>query len=331
MKFENETIGEVTVNDIFFKLQLYKKVKVDWKNFVTKDITEVTDWENCITVGYEVCISSEVKTLLQLLSWNYPIYGYCPHCKKNTAMNTHKNSTDDNIKIEESVWSYGDGAWEDEDFEDLSEIKMKAYLSGLFKNGGFHEKYFQCPMCRNIFRISLKIDMTEDDELLIRKVGQYPTLRDFSEIYTNRFDKILKKRDIREDYIAGLTTHDEGHNIAAYVYLRRIIEKLMLQIYQNTDRTLELQEFKARRFEDKIKELKDELPKLLQDKRLYEIVSAGIHQLSEEECAEHYPVLLDAVELILIEEEKKQKEKELIECIEKNINDIHSTVKKRVE
>lgn len=330
MNFYEEQIDAITVNDLFYKLQLYKKVRVNWKAIETREITERNDYGE-FTLGYDVYPSKEVKTLIALLFSNYLLYGYCPKCKKSTGMNTYKNENPEVFPIDKKIWGYAEDAWDYDDFQDLTEIRMKEELEKICKNGGFHEKYFTCPICKEAFRISLKIELNEQDELIIRKVGQFPTIRDFNDRHTNRFEKVLKKRKLKNEYVEAISTHDEGHNIAAYVYLRRIVEKLILQIFEEKERDITLEEFCIKHFEDKTKYLKDDLPELLRDKRIYDITSAGVHKLSDEECEEYYPILLDAFELILIEEEKKIKEKGIKESLNKELGNVHSEVKKKVK
>lgn len=85
-----------------------------------------------------------------------------------------------------------------------------------------------------------------------------------------------------------------------------------------------------RRVEKKIKLLADYLPKSLTDnKGAYGIISKGIHELSEEECMQYFPVLEYLIKMCLNETiEKKRKIQDEAE-LKKRINAITSEIKKK--
>ena len=71
------------------------------------------------------------------------------------------------------------------------------------------------------------------------------------------------------------------------------------------------------RIDEKIKELSNELPDfLVQNISIYSILSKGIHQLTEEECLDHFDVVSKSVKLLVeqvLEIIKKEKiEEELL-------------------
>ena len=91
----------------------------------------------------------------------------------------------------------------------------------------------------------------------------------------------------------GLYTHGVG--VGAYVYLRRIIERLIAQVEKE-----EKIESTGQRIRERISGLRGKLPDFLVDEpRIYGILSKGIHELSEEECRAYFPILASAVEAIL--------------------------------
>ena len=74
--------------------------------------------------------------------------------------------------------------------------------------------------------------------------------------------------------------------------------------------------------------LSDYLPKFLIDNHVfYGIVSKGIHELSEEECINYFPVMQDCIIMILRQWEKMRKDQEDEEKIAKAINRISSNLK----
>ena len=55
---------------------------------------------------------------------------------------------------------------------------------------------------------------------------------------------------------------------------------------------------------------------------IYSIVSKGIHELSEDECIKYFPVLQEAIILILRQWAQKRKEQETIKKLEASISTI---------
>lgn len=61
-------------------------------------------------------------------------------------------------------------------------------------------------------------------------------------------------------------------------------------------------------FKKKIDLAKNHLPEfLVENKKIYSILSKGIHQLEEKECNDLFPILKTSIEIILDEKIEKQK------------------------
>ena len=161
------------------------------------------------------------------------------------------------------------------------------------------------------------------------KVGQYPSLADLSlgEI-GKKYAKHMDREDMQEFKKAiGLAAHGVG--AGSFVYLRRIFEKLIDETYQANHDELEAteEEFLKQRMDDKVETLKKYLPpQLVSMKKIYSILSDGVHNLSEVDCLALFPALKLSIELILeqkIEEDaKKQRDllaKKQIQYIEKSL------------
>ena len=79
-------------------------------------------------------------------------------------------------------------------------------------------------------------------------------------------------------------------------------------------------DFVSKRMEDKIDFLKDHLPDfLVNNSKVYSILSLGIHELDEETCLNFFEVLKHSIFFILDEDEQKRKELELRNKIGKAI------------
>lgn len=148
----------------------------------------------------------------------------------------------------------------------------------------------------------------------IIKIGQYPTVADLQISDIKKYKKVLGDQAVEYSKAIGLFAH--GIGIGSFVYLRRIIEKLVFDKYSEVSDELDIssQDFVALKFEEKINVLKDYLPAVLvENKGLYGIVSKGIHELSEDECKSIFPNIQIGIEMILddilAERERKEKEK----------------------
>lgn len=329
MHFYEKTIGNISVNDIFLKTNLYKKIEINWSDYKT-----ITQYEyemgGQFPIGYDVHYSDDIKNLMAFLSNEYKIYGKCPHCNKSLTMSVLSYKPLDKEILNKPIWSYAENAWEEYDFEDQTENKMKEIINNICESHKYIDKYFSCSMCQEIFKASFTLSF-KDDKLFFTKIGQYCSLRDFNENYTNRFVKDLKNKELRKEYEEALITHDEGHSIAAYVYMRRVIEKLISQKFNEQKRDISIDDFKQLHFDKKIQYLKNELPELLQDKKIYDLSSAGIHTLTEEECEFYFPILQHAIELILIDEAQKAKERQLRKQLSNDLENATHTIKKNLE
>ena len=171
----------------------------------------------------------------------------------------------------------------------------------------------------------------------IRKIGQYPSYADVDIPQAEVYKKELGKGYYNELKRAiGLYSSNVG--IGSYVYLRRILEKIILDGLQTaiadgvtTQDAFELDENNhQRRIEDKIKLLKDYLPKTLVDNKVvYGIMSKGIHELSEEECMKYFPALEQLIKMCLDERIEVKRKQSAEAELQKKINAISSEIKKK--
>lgn len=150
------------------------------------------------------------------------------------------------------------------------------------------------------------------EKMVVQKIGQYPSLADvaINEI-KGRYRSVLKGDNWSELYKAiGLAAHGEG--IGAFVYLRRVFERL---IYQRFNEFKEREGwddscFKALRMHEKIDFLKKYLPDfLIENSRIYSIFSLGIHELDNEGCCGFFDVGKHSI-LIVLEEDLQKKQRQ---------------------
>lgn len=165
--------------------------------------------------------------------------------------------------------------------------------------------------CTRDHKHLLLFDLLVTDKKII-KIGQYPPVSSISVGDIREYKSILN--DYFIEYSTALRLFSQNIGIGSFAYLRRIIEKLVFEKYEEVKGKIDVseQKFYGSEFTEKIKLLKDFLPKDLTDNHnSYGIVSKGIHELTEEECLKIFPKLIAGIELILDEilAEKKRIEK----------------------
>lgn len=146
----------------------------------------------------------------------------------------------------------------------------------------------------------------------IMKIGQYPSVADLTFPELDAYKKVMSKDD-RKEFGRAIGLYASGIGAGSYVYLRRILERLLNQAKKDAGDEIDTEAFDKARVGEKITMLSSHLPSMLTDNAvLYGILSKGIHELTEEECITYFPVLKDCLYMILDqwEEMRKREEKE---------------------
>ena len=138
-----------------------------------------------------------------------------------------------------------------------------------------------------------------------------------------KFDKPLERMDAKSDYKNAIRNHMEGDNIAAFVYLRRMVEKYVDYVYEKNKCKIQISKTcfskkKKKKSTDKISLLEGFVPQMLIDnQKIYSILSLGIHELNEEKCKEYYPSLKEAIDRVLSAELDKMTDRKIRSNIQK--------------
>jgi len=214
------------------------------------------------------------------------------------------------------------------DWVDEIDSKYQGQYSGYLRKG-FAEITLICKRKRNdVLRFFVYKD--EMDGFIV-KVGQFPSIADlqFSSI-ERKYNKVLGRQYLNE-FKKSIVSASHGYGVAAFVYLRRIFENLILNTFKEykSDLNLDLEEFAQKRMEEKVDLLKEYLPEqLVQMKAVYGILSKGIHELDEQECSEYYSPLKLAIELILDQKIEQEKRRKRDEEVKKQIAELTKKLKK---
>lgn len=165
------------------------------------------------------------------------------------------------------------------------------------------------------------------------KIGQFPSFADLTKPEFRKYKGLLPDEYFNELRRAvGLNSSEIG--IGSYVYLRRIIERLVndaaekaVKDGQFTQEEFERDNGRQRSVVDKVKMLKGYLPDFMIDNaNIYSIVSKGIHELSDDDCKQYFDVLYRSILMILddmLERKKKEdNQRELTNSIAKIVGDL---------
>ncbi len=193
------------------------------------------------------------------------------------------------------------------------------------KNNDVFKHVFRCSKQGETHKLTI-IFLIHDG--YIRKIGQYPSLADMTKHEIEKYRKLLSSEQYKEfNRAIGLAANGVG--IGSFVYLRRIFEYLIEDAHQeaiNNKKWDEVLYKDAKHMEVKIDLLKDCLPDyLVEHKKLYSILSIGLHELSEDECLEFYSVVKLGIKLIL---DEKLAAFEHNKLIKENTADINKLTQK---
>lgn len=140
------------------------------------------------------------------------------------------------------------------------------------------------------------------------KIGQLPSTADVSFGELRSIDKSLESTDRNELGTAlGLFAH--GTALGAFVYLRRVFERMIWRAHERQSAAGHpIEGFATMRMDERIAALANELPaEVVQNSAVFSVLSIGIHELTEEQCAKHFPVMKAVLFQMLEAEEHKRK------------------------
>jgi hypothetical protein len=152
---------------------------------------------------------------------------------------------------------------------------------------------------------------TQRDGATISKIGQTPSLADTVIDEARKYAKALDDGDRKELMRAiGLATHGVG--IGSFVYLRRLFEKVIARRFAEhaKEEGWGADAMNGLRMEEKIALLAKYLPRfLVENRHAYGMLSAGIHELTEDDCLAMFRPLKTAI-VFMLEEDEQARQRE---------------------
>lgn len=245
---------------------------------------------------------------------NDRIDGYCPYCQKDTTFVS--------IKYQECSSHFLVGG-----HENLGRGFRFTDGDGRYsKNNRIHTLCYKC-VRDDDHRVAF-VFLLQPDKFF--KIGQYPSMSEGLIPNYKKYRSVLPEEKHKELIKGiGLISHDVG--IGAFVYLRRIFEYLIEEAHRIAlaDADWDNDAFIKARMDDKIQLLKHHLPSFLVDNRkLYGILSKGVHELSEQECLSYFDAVKVAIELILDEKLEQKKREDKIKTAAASLSKIQADLKK---
>ena len=239
-------------------------------------------------------------TLTQLRE--LPIDGYCPYCHKLSTFTSTERDAVAKARLANTLSSAVIGNGNSSRVHDLLYHKDKLMITCARSES--HSVLF-------VFRL---------EKMQLQKIGQFPSLADIAIDEGKTYRTVLTREDSSEFHKAiGLAAHAVG--IGSFVYLRRIFERLVIRRFEEF-KTVEgwADDDFPNRMADRVEFLHAHLPSfLVENSRVYSILSLGLHELDEEQCLRVFPVLKASIIWILDEDKKKKEELQLRNSLKKAI------------
>lgn len=244
---------------------------------------------------YTLATRDEIVGLLTVIeATGLSFDSHCPECKSNTTWRvTAEAGVPPNFHMRFQV-----GAVTDKQFATV--------LDDVFSRLDF-----QCarrPGHYAHFNFTVEPTGNGEDGLRLRKIGQWPSLADIAASEIDDYHSLIDAEDIAElKRAVGLAAH--GIGIGSFVYIRRIFERLVNQAANRAataDNTFDKAKFATLRMEDKLQAVGAHIPEwMVRNRKLYSILSLGLHELSEETCKQAFPAVKEAI-LALLEQHAEQ-------------------------
>ena len=282
----------------------------------------------------EIC-EDNIADLIDLLKGNVKISAYCKECKQERVFS---------MKPIEHYFMTGPEGNEEIRCISLGE-EVKSLQNMIFSTEARQKKSpaeewkwinWQIANTTRLMKLEYICSMDENHHLdyivlttnnSMMKIGQYPSIADMTFPELDAYKHVISKQD-RKELGTALGLFASGVGAGSYVYLRRILERLIYQAKENAQDTVNNEKFEQARMVERIKMLQGYLPDvLIKNTTIYGILSKGIHELSEEECRKYFPVVKECIYQILGMWETMRKQQADEDALNKALNAIPEKIK----
>lgn len=286
--YDSIKINEDNIDDLIFLLDGKVRISVYCKECKTERVFTMKPYKYFVDDGKE-CYSRSLSAEMRRIK----------------QVNDLQNSSSPNglESRENKIWE-----WKNWQIEEVSRVLLFKFICSM--NDEHHLDY---------------IVLTTDNSMM--KIGQYPSVADMTFPELDAYKHVISKEDRRELGTAiGLFA--SGIGAGSYVYLRRILERLVYSAKETAGDDIDKEKFEQARVAERIKMLKGYLPDMLvKNTTIYEILSKGIHELSEEECRKYFPVVKQCIYQILGMWESLRKKQDDEIALSKALSAITTSIK----
>ena len=263
----------------------------------------------------------DINDFRSLLTDDKSFMSYCPSCGRETTFKRSEwyDNRRRNIMMVKSSYGPGPGKVDNINrvlsamfkYDENQNEKLALTKSSLDNNGTIFIKEYECCINDNHKRYEIFYKDNEADKIV--KIAQYPSEYDTgSKEYLDKLKVVCGTKEAREmvKFInKALIMESNGLGIPALVYMRRAFERLIAisedkNKLENTGTTMT----------ERIKNNPLLPTQIKENTRLYNIISEGIHNETEEECMELFKLIKVGFTILLRKTyEHVQEQKELEE------------------
>lgn len=312
-------LSEFTGSEIFTELGLYQDIVID--TYDLGSYSGIDESEDERYIQFEV--GKDIKELENIMFSTEAFMLPCPKCQHKQAFKKEGNINKRKIELPKYYESLLEHYISDgEDY--MMPIKNKCKQEVLaYKK--FSLEYI-CPLNPShriygdfiIEEIVLEEDCKKTTEVegyvILKKIGQYPSMKDMQFFECKEYKKILG--DNYKDYNMALGLYASEVGCGSFLYLRRVFEFIVEKMHKEclNQNGWDEKKYEQNRFNERIKMLEEyKKCKIIPDelnevrKKLYGVLSKGVHESTEYDCKEQFPVLKGIIDIILNEEIKRKK------------------------
>ena len=287
---------------------LYDSIKINEDNI--QDLIRLLDGKVRISAYCKGCKEERVFTVKPYIHFEDDVAGCYSQKLSEEVLRLQKSyilentpSPGGSVKEQNTVWK-----WKNRQIEEVSRILVFQFVCSM--NEEHHLDF---------------IVLTTDNSMM--KIGQYPSVADMTFQELDAYRYVISKED-RKELGTAIGLFASGVGAGSYVYLRRILERLVYQAKETAADAIDNEMFEKARVAEKIKMLEGYLPNILvKNTTIYGILSKGIHELSEEECRKYFPVVKECIYQILGMWESLRKRQADEAALNKALNAITTSIK----
>lgn len=276
-----------------------------------------------------------IEDLILLLDGKVRISAYCKECKEKRvfSMKPYIHFEDDDTgcysqKLSEEVFGLQKSYILENTLSPNGSVKKQ--------NTAWRWKNWQIEEVSRVLVFQFVCSMNEEHHLdyivlttdnCMMKIGQYPSVADMTFPELDAYKHVISKED-RKELGTAIGLFANGVGAGSYVYLRRILERLVYKAKEAAADVIDNEMFEQARVAERIKMLEGYLPDILvKNTTIYGILSKGIHELSEEECREYFPVVKECIYQILGMWESERRKQADEDALSKALSSISSSIK----